>query len=135
MAQANQPRPAIISNSFTKEWLDPRRLIPRGLVYRVLPRGAWPLAPTALAPAIQKNRVWEAYELRGAFAPALVQDPITKRLVTDNYTDCLAHLAEALQKAGKQDLAEAEFVRLGKLRPGWAAPWVQAGNAAWAQAS
>jgi tetratricopeptide (TPR) repeat protein len=124
MASADPSRPAILSNSYTKEWVDPKRVVPRGLVNVLIPKG--PPTPAQL----KANRIWEAYALRGAFAPELRMDPLSVRLVRDNYREVPARLAYALQAAGDQGSAELEFLRLGGLGHGWAAPWVQAGNCA-----
>jgi tetratricopeptide (TPR) repeat protein len=122
MAQANPARPVLLTNSFTKGWVDPSRVLPRGLLSRYVPAGA------VTAKSLLANRVWPAYALRGAFTPALPMDPLTVRLVRDNYKETPARLAEALQKAGDLRGAAAEFEALGKLVHGWAAPWVMAGN-------
>jgi tetratricopeptide (TPR) repeat protein len=122
---AQRGRPILISNSYNKQWVAPESILPRGLVNRLIPKGP-PSGAQILA-----NRIWDAYELRGVFAPAVIQDPITQRLVTENYRDELALLAEALVRAGQEGKAEEDYARLGRLKPGWAAPWVQAGNMAY----
>lgn len=128
MAQANAPRPAVWTNTYTKAWVDEGRLLHRGLLlWRQPDRGPFS------AQRLRAQAVWPAYSLRGAFEPGVRRmDPLTLRLVRDNYVEALARLAQAYLDAGAPALARAEFRRIGVLRPGWAPPWLQAGNAAWA---
>ncbi len=127
MALNNPSRPTLLTNSHTKEWVDPKRVLPRGLLNRLLPQG-----PPDKA-GLLANRQWKAYALRGAFSPAHSMDPLTVRLVRDNYRDSISRLAYAFQEARLYLEARAEFQALGRLMPRWAAPWVQAGNSAYFQ--
>lgn len=125
MAAQNPSRPALITNSLTKSWVDPKRLLPRGLVNILLPKG-----PPSVS-ELRRNRLWRAYALRGVFAPAVAMDPLSVRLVRDNYKETPARLAYALQEQGDNLGARDEFRFLGTLIPHWSAPWVQAGNCAY----
>jgi len=127
MAQANAPRPSLWTNSYHKEWLDSNRLLPRGLLFApsATPK---PFSPALLA----ANRIWAAWPLRGAFEPgARDMDPITVRLVRDNYVAAGASLGAAYSDSRAWDQAAEEDRRLGVLRPGWAAPWLLAGTQEW----
>lgn len=127
MSKANAPRPIIWTNTVTKGWVDDGVLLHRGLVMRQQAQRK-PFPPALL----QRERIWPAYELRGVFAPdARHMDPITVRLVRDNYVEGQARLAQAYLDSKAYPLARREFHLLGVLRPGWAPPWLQAGNAAW----
>ena len=128
IVQANPGRPALWTNSGTKAWLDEPHLIHRGLLLRLdkSKQKPWDVA------SLQADDVFKAYALRGAFAPqARVMDPITVRLVRDNYIEAQARLAQAWLDLKQWRLARAQFRRLGVERPGWAPPWVQAGNSAY----
>jgi tetratricopeptide (TPR) repeat protein len=125
MASHNSPRPAMLTNSMTKDWVDPKRILPRGLANRLLEKGP----PDAAQ--LRQNRIWPAYAMRGAFAPAQDMDPLTLRLVRDNYKETPARLAYAFQEAHDMADAEKEFAFLGRLMAHWAAPWIQAGNCAY----
>ena len=128
IVQSNPGRPALWTNSGTAAWLDGPHLIPRGLLYRLDPRHAKPWDPALL----KANDIFKAYALRGVFAPgARLMDPITVRLVRDNYVAAQAQLAQAWLDLKQWTLARALYRRLGVERPGWAPPWVQAGNAAY----
>lgn len=129
MAQHNGARPVVYTNTYTKAWADEAHLLHRGLVLQ-LQKQPRPWKPALL----ESQRVWPAYALRGVFPPyARVMDPITVRLVRDNYVEAQARLAQAFVDSGAHALARREFQLLGRLRPGWAPPWLQAGNAAWFQ--
>jgi len=126
LSRNNLPRPSAFTCTFTPAWVDERFLLPRGLVF--LRQGeSGPFASALL----QSNAIMPAYSLRGAFAPALPQDPIEERLVTANYRDSLARLAMSCQASKDYARAEQSFAELGTLKPGWDAPWIQAGNMAY----
>ena len=126
IAENNPGRPMVWTNSYTKGWVNEAQLLHRGLVLvrQAKAQAAW--SPRLL----MDNRVWPAYALRGVFAPyQRVQDPITVRLVQDNYVESQSRLAVALAKGGDPKAAALEYRTVGALKPGWAAAWVQAGNA------
>ena len=127
MGKANAPRPVAWTNSYTKCWVDESHLLHRGLLLVASPRSKpWDAA------SLRANDVFPAYALRGVFAPeARVMDPLSARLVRDNYVEAQARLAQAWLDLKQWQAARALFQRLGVWRPGWAAPWVQAGNAAY----
>jgi len=130
MGKANAPRPVAWTNSYTKGWVDENHLLHRGLLLLASPRAKpWDAA------SLRANDIFPAYALRGLFAPsARVMDPLSARLVRDNYVEAQARLAQAWLDLKQWAAARALFRRLGVWRPGWAAPWVQAGNAAyWGQ--
>jgi tetratricopeptide (TPR) repeat protein len=67
--------------------------------------------------------------MRGIFQPYQRSlDPITLRLVQDNYVESQARLAEALTQSGAYKASAKEYRLLGILKPGTAPAWVQAGN-------
>jgi tetratricopeptide (TPR) repeat protein len=130
MAQNNPGRPAVWTNSYSKAWASEATLLHRGLVLVRQSHGQapWPKA------ALLANRMFSAYSLRGVFKPyQRRQDPITVRLVQDNYIEGQARLAQALLASQAPAEAEREYTLLGRLKPAWAAPWLQAGNAAYAR--
>jgi tetratricopeptide (TPR) repeat protein len=127
IADANADRPLLWTNSHTPDWVDEQRLLPRGLEF-LRTVGKAPFAPGLLS----ANRIWPAFALRGildASGPAV--DPITGRLVLDQYSDAEQSLADAYQAAGAYGPAEEEYRLLGLLRPGQALPWLLAGSMAW----
>jgi tetratricopeptide (TPR) repeat protein len=126
MSRNNLPRPSAFTCTLTPAWVDERFLLPRGIIF--LRQGqAGPFSSADLG----ANALMPAYSLRGVFAPALAQDPIEERLVTANYRDSLARLAMAYQAGKDYARAEQAFSQLGSLKPGWDAPWIQAGNMAY----
>jgi tetratricopeptide (TPR) repeat protein len=127
MAEHNAPRPAVWTNTYTKGWVDEAHLLPRGLVLRrqALAR---PWKPELLL----NERIFPAYAMRGVFAPdAREMDPITVRLVRDNYIEAYDRLARCLADSKATAAACREYRLIGALRPGWAAPWLQSGSTAW----
>jgi tetratricopeptide (TPR) repeat protein len=127
MAQHNGDRPLVWTNTYTKGWVDEAHLLHRGLVLRRQSQ-ARPFS----AALLQREQVWPAYATRGALEPApRTMDPISVRLVRDNYIEAQARLAQAFSDAKAWDLARAEYQWLGRARAHWAPPWLQAGNAAW----
>jgi tetratricopeptide (TPR) repeat protein len=127
LAAKNPERPMVWTNTYSAAWTDEGRLLHRGLVLRRQEQRK-PFKPELLA----RENVWPAYSLRGAFEPgARRMDALTVRLVRDNYVEALARLAQAYLDAQAHAAARREFRLLGMLRPGWAPPWLQAGNAAW----
>ena len=125
MAVNNHGRPVVWTNSYTKAWATEALLLHRGLVLvqQSKPQAAW--TPAQLS----ANDIFKAYALRGVFKPyQRVQDPITVRLVQDNYVEAEARLAQALYASGAMKASAEKFRLLGRLKPGWAPPWVQAGN-------
>jgi tetratricopeptide (TPR) repeat protein len=127
MAKANAPRPVAWTNSYTKGWIDESHAIHRGLLLlRSSQAKPWDAA------GLRANDIFPAYALRGVFAPdARVMDPLSARLVRDNYVEAQARLAQAWFDLRQWPQARAIYRRLGLWRPGWAAPWVEAGNAAY----
>lgn len=127
MSKANAPRPIVWTNTYTKGWADEGSLLHRGLVL-LQQEQRKPFAPALL----QKERIWPAYALRGVFEPyQRHMDPLTVRLVRDNYVEAVARLAQAYTDSKAYALARAEYHLLGASRSHWAPPWLQAGNAAW----
>ncbi len=130
ISRHNPGRVKIATNSHTKALFDASRLKARGLVYRYVDKGG----PASVA-ELERDRIFEAYVLRGVFNPALPQDPISVRLVSENYLEAPARLADAFISLKRLDLAEREYLRLAPLRWPWAAPLIQAGNMAYQQGS
>ena len=127
ISRANAPRPTLWTNSYNKDWVDERHLLVRGLS-ELRTDAARPHSRAVL----DATRVLPAFALRGAFEPGRrAMDPITVRLVRDNYVDALAELAEAYNALNAFDPAMELDRRLGVLRPGWAPPWLLSGSMAW----
>jgi tetratricopeptide (TPR) repeat protein len=128
IAQHNPGRPALWTNSGTTAWMDEAHLIHRGLLLRLDLKQAKPWSVKAL----EAEDIFRAYALRGVYAPeARFMDPITVRLVRDNYIEAQARLAGAWLELKEWKRGQALYQRLGVERPGWSPPWVQAGNCAY----
>lgn len=128
MAANNGGRPVVWTNSYTKAWATEALLLHRGLVLvqQAKPQQHWSAAQ------LKANDIFKAYALRGVFKPyQRKQDAITVRLVQDNYIEAEARLAQSYFASGALKESAEVFRLLGRLKPGWAPPWVQAGNAAY----
>jgi tetratricopeptide (TPR) repeat protein len=126
IAGNNPARTMVVSNSYTQAWQRPGSLIPRGLVNIIKPQGQAALSVAEL----DANRVHPAYVTRGVFDENLHRDPLSDRLVSDNYVETRAILAQSYFDLKAWGKAEAEYLALVPLRRRSSAPWVQAGNAA-----
>lgn len=121
MLKANEGRPALWTNSYTKGWVDEGSLVHRGLLLRHQDkRKPFPVA------LLQANDIRAAYALRGVYAPyARRMDELSVRLVRDNYVESDGRLAQAYLDSRAYGLARQVYQRLGVLRPGWAPPWLK----------
>jgi tetratricopeptide (TPR) repeat protein len=129
MVQAQPERPQAWTFGFHDAFVDPSTLTLHGLVALKRPAGG-KLSPED----VRRGDLWPAFALRGVYPPyAPAVDDITRRLVLENYAVACYWTGAQGEVSGADDVGRIGSVRLGLLKPGWAEPWIHAGDMAWGQ--